>query len=206
MYNVFEGGAMDKKLLIKNTATKLFKETGQVTVREIANECHVNVASINYYFGSKSNLMAEIEEQMILDIHTFVNAIEEKSGSPEEAVELFIDVFYNFIMDAPGFFKYLIKEFSSNEVGQLLTLRKEINTGRLNEFLLKLIKEHTGLEDEVELGNRLAIFFTALAVSAITSKAIRSEYHKDAVLMNLLSTESNYKSYLRTLFDLILKK
>lgn len=197
---------MDKKTLIKETATKLFKETGQVTIREIAKSSNVNVASINYYFGSKSNLMTEIEEQMILDIHNFVEEIEMSNPSPEEAVNMFIDAFYLFIMDAPGFFKHLVKEFSSQEIGQFISLRKEVTSGKLNHFLMKLVQEHTGLEKGVELRNRLAIFFTALSVSAITSQGIRREYHEDAVLMNMLSEEDNYKSYLRTLFNLILKK
>ncbi|NLL69688.1 MAG: TetR/AcrR family transcriptional regulator [Epulopiscium sp.] len=41
---------------------ELFGSKGDMTTREIADKAGVNVASINYHFGSKKNLLKEVEK------------------------------------------------------------------------------------------------------------------------------------------------
>jgi AcrR family transcriptional regulator len=60
--HVFE--KMDKKEKIIQSATKLFSTQGfeGTSVREIASDAGVNVAMINYYFGSKEKLFESVVE------------------------------------------------------------------------------------------------------------------------------------------------
>ena len=69
----------DKKRRIKDSAISMFAQKGNVTIRELARETGVNVASINYYFGGKENLLAEIELAMVNRLHALIRNIEEKS-------------------------------------------------------------------------------------------------------------------------------
>ncbi len=55
---------MDKKGHILNNALKLFCQKGfdGTSVRDIASEADVNLAMINYYFGSKEKLFQNVIE------------------------------------------------------------------------------------------------------------------------------------------------
>jgi AcrR family transcriptional regulator len=196
---------MDKKTLIKNTAIELFKKTGQVTVREVSKACNVNVASINYYFGNKRNLMHEIEKQMVDNLQGFIVEIQSEERSLDESVALFIEKIMFFIVEAPGFFKYLINDFARHELNDLEILRTEINSGLFYNFMLDLIVKSTGLEDEDEIRNRFTIFFTSLSASAfILVNKMRFDDEED-YMVSQIADVNKYKDYMQALFRLILK-
>lgn len=71
---------MNQKQNLMTIATDLFVEKGydSVSVRDITEKARVNVASINYYFGSKENLFKEIISfeisKMLEDLDFFENA------------------------------------------------------------------------------------------------------------------------------------
>lgn len=197
---------MDKKTLIKNTAIDLFKMTGIVTVREISKACNVNVASINYYFGNKQNLMNEIEQQMVDELREFISKIKSEDRSIEASVSMFIDDIIFFISDAPGFFKYLITDFAQHDLDDLAILRNEINKGLFYHFMLDLIKKSTGLEDDKEIRNRFTIFFTSISASAfILVNKMGRNVDEDYVVAQI-SDIDKYREYMVALFNLILKK
>jgi len=52
----------ERKALLLETATKVFAEKGfrDTTIADICEAAHSNTASVNYYFGSKDELYAEV--------------------------------------------------------------------------------------------------------------------------------------------------
>ena len=47
----------DIKLKIIHSAEKLLREKGNFTIKDIAEDCYINIAAVNYHFGSKENLL-----------------------------------------------------------------------------------------------------------------------------------------------------
>lgn len=72
--------------LILKKSHKLFADKGfnGVSIREIAKECNVNIAAINYHFNNKENLYLQTIRESILqtkaDIHELYNQFKEKSS------------------------------------------------------------------------------------------------------------------------------
>jgi AcrR family transcriptional regulator len=58
---------MATRLRVLGAATRLFAEHGfrRVTVRQICEAAHANVASVNYHFGDKQRLYREVVEQAL---------------------------------------------------------------------------------------------------------------------------------------------
>lgn len=204
MYTKIKDGIMTKKELIKKTAKELFQSTGEVTTREIARITGVNVASINYYFGNKQGLILEIEDDIVNEIKDFTKNIDFIDST--SFIETFINAIYDFISEYPGLFKYLLQGFATNTPDLISKLRHEIVSGDFNFFLRTMIKTSTGIDDELEINNRVAIFFTSISVSAITINAIDINNIKSGPTFEQFKDEQNFKLFLKTLMNLILKK
>lgn len=85
---------MDKKEIIIQSAIELFSAQGfeGTSVREIATAANVNVAMINYYFGSKEKLFESLVEYRAAFLKgIFEELINNKSLSAIEKIDIIID-------------------------------------------------------------------------------------------------------------------
>ncbi len=85
---------MTKKEIIIESALNLFSTKGfeGTSVREIATEAAVNVAMINYYFGSKENLFKRVVEYRASFLKgIFADLINNSSLSSIEKIDFIID-------------------------------------------------------------------------------------------------------------------
>lgn len=84
----------------------LLKEKSDVTVKEISAQAFVNVAAINYYFGSKDELIA-IAVSEIMD--GFKREFIEKFDREFESYEGCLEQLLNFLMDFYGEYKGAVR-------------------------------------------------------------------------------------------------
>lgn len=106
---------MDKKTHILNSALKLFCQKGfeGTSVRDIATEANVNLAMINYYFGSKEKLFQNAVE---FKAGYLKSVFEELSSNTElsaiEKIGVVIDNYVERIFSNPLFHHLLHRELS----------------------------------------------------------------------------------------------
>jgi AcrR family transcriptional regulator len=84
----------DKKTHIINTAVELFAEKGfeGTSIRDIATKASVNVAMINYYFGSKEKLFeCMVEEKAAYTRGILEEIVNDQSLSEIEKIDRIID-------------------------------------------------------------------------------------------------------------------
>jgi len=193
----------DKKRRIKDSAISMFAQKGNVTIRELARETGVNVASINYYFGGKENLLAEIELAMVNRLHALIRNIEEKSLKPAEAGKLFIQDAYTFLKENPGFFKFIGGTVVDQNIPYTLKyINQEMTNGPLKKFVYSLIKESTGLKNEVEIENRCMIFFASLALPVF-----QPQFSQKGGFINyflVVIEKENFVSYMNSLMKMLM--
>ncbi|MFC3095528.1 TetR/AcrR family transcriptional regulator [Alteromonas sediminis] len=83
---------MNTKKRILIAAERLFAEQGfaQTSMREITTEADVNLAAINYHFGSKNNLIQAVFQryfdQLMPDLNKVLNAVNERDDVNVEDV------------------------------------------------------------------------------------------------------------------------
>lgn len=197
---------MDKKELIKETALQLFRQSGQVTVREISKKSGVNVASINYYYGSKDKLLTELEKLLIDEITLIIDTIIINSNTINERKENFINEIYKFVKNSPGFIKFIVALFTSRaQYDRLVLITKVFSGDKLKDFIGNMIRESSSIKDEDEINNRVAIFYTSLTVSVITAQAVNHPNNEGSFMITRFMEKEPFASYCNTLFDIILK-
>lgn len=80
-----------------DASARLFAERGfsKVTVREICQRAHANVAAVNYHFGGKDGLYQEIVSAAIRTMQSTTEEIRDAGArkAPEEQLAIFVRVF-----------------------------------------------------------------------------------------------------------------
>ncbi len=135
-----------KKQIILATINIIEKEgINSITTRKIAKEAGVNIAAINYYFGTKDDFLKEIFEHLI---NHFSKDIEVILTHTELSLFSLLKVFLTFIlrgsMEFPNIMKALLFQYSYYpEYGNKFSHQFE----RFNERVEKLLTEALNLKD-----------------------------------------------------------
>src|SRR3954468_14384736 len=104
---------IDKKDHILDVAEKVFSELGfdGASTRLISGEAGVNMAMLNYYFGSKEGLFLAIIERKIAHFQNILqNLGNNENMSPWEKMEIYIELYGDKIVSNNCFQKLLYKE------------------------------------------------------------------------------------------------
>ncbi|GAB6166237.1 CerR family C-terminal domain-containing protein [Thermostilla marina] len=95
----------DTKTRIIEAAGPIFAEKGfeGATAREICDAAGVNVAAVNYYFGSKENLYAEVvRSAMPVLAEDFTTVASDAGMTPEDKLRLFIRTLVEHMLGRPA--------------------------------------------------------------------------------------------------------
>lgn len=79
-----------------------------VTVRKIATKAEVNVAAVNYYFGSKENLISEALAYLTVQLKDTFNILKSNDEDPIPLLSDFITTYMRVIASYPDMVKSLI--------------------------------------------------------------------------------------------------
>lgn len=79
-----------------------------ITVRKIAEIAGVNVAAVNYYFGSKENLISEAFEYLTVQLRDTFNILKNDDKDAMALLSDFITSYMSVISDYPDMIKSLI--------------------------------------------------------------------------------------------------
>lgn len=142
--------SIDKKELIMQTAISLFSEKGYegTSIRDLAQKAEVNLAMINYYFGSKEKLFEAIVEERMEHIRGKIEDLENDKNLTEiEKIDLIIEAYVDRFLTYPDFHKVIEQEM-------LVSPRKEMHQ-KIIEAITQNINNFTKI---LEKGIRKKIF------------------------------------------------
>ncbi len=141
---------MSKKEHIMQKAIELFSEFGfdNTPIRELCQRAGVNIAMINYYFGSKEKLFEDIIEHKSHYIREMLQGLQADTSMNEmEKINKIIDVYVNRIWSHPLFHRIIHQEM-------LLKTRPEVNSIIEKMFMRNL----TTIKGIIEDGIRKKLF------------------------------------------------
>jgi len=146
----------------------------KVTVRKIAAMAGVNVAAVNYHFGSKEKVLNEALEHLMVQMKKIFNYLKDEEKPPEVRLETFIQKYSRTLFKYPDPVKNLIhqsihehsaknnfQEYLKNEGIELIKntihqLKPDENSSILYMLTMQLL---SSLAFPVLLGTRSAEIF-----------------------------------------------
>lgn len=133
---------IDKKDHILDVAERVFSDLGfdGASTRMISGEAGVNMAMLNYYFGSKEGLFLAVFERKISSFQTLLQNIGNEGISSWEKLEKCIDNYVDRIIVNNCFQKLINREMSISKRTDL--------TDKITEILMINILEFKKIFDE----------------------------------------------------------
>ncbi|AYL98002.1 TetR/AcrR family transcriptional regulator [Mucilaginibacter celer] len=98
---------------IKEAARMIFTKKGflATTIRDIAAEAQINVASVNYYFRSKENLFAFIMDEAIKKLFDKIEPVlNNENTSLHQKIELCVGYYIDQVVQNPDFVFFMVNE------------------------------------------------------------------------------------------------
>ena len=101
---------------IKDAARKIFTKKGflATTIRDIATEADINIASVNYYFRSKEKLFEFIMDETVGRLFNKVEPVlNNETMTVDEKIEICVGYYIDNILENPDFIFFTVSEIMS---------------------------------------------------------------------------------------------
>jgi AcrR family transcriptional regulator len=204
---------IDKKDHILDVAEKVFSELGfdGASTRTISGEAGVNMAMLNYYFGSKEGLFLAVFKRKIISFQDLLkNLGNDGTMTAWDKIEKYIELYTQRVVTNNCFQKLLYQELSMQRRGEL--------SDQITDILMKNVSEvQKILQDGVAKGEFKKNIDIELVIATIygtknfivntphlTSKVMGFDIQNDKVLEGQL--KPRIEAYLKTLLKCYLLK
>ena len=196
---------LNTKEKILSTTIELYGLKGDITVREICKKAGVNVASINYYFGSKDNLLKEVEKHYSNLLYKIQNEIiMDNSRGPREKLIDWADALMKFVLDYPALIMLVTNLVLEDQSYNPEIIDKFLGSLELKENIQEIIYSLTKIEDKEILNFKYMQLFSGI-IGPIVFQMIPNIKDANKVFLNLNNVEER-KRYIESLVDTIIKK
>jgi AcrR family transcriptional regulator len=179
----------DKREHIISKAVELIAEKGfeGTTIRDLANKADVNVAMVNYYFGTKEKLFEALVEKRALFMSQFIeNVISNKSLKPIEQLDQIIEGYITRFLADPKYHRVLQQEL-------LITQREH-----MHEKVIELISKNAlEIIQIIKKGIRTKVFHNVdpEMVFASILGTISQVLMSKSLCLKIMNKPANYDPY-----------
>src|ERR1700712_2593835 len=196
---------IDKKDHILDIAEKVFSELGYdgASTRMISGEAGVNMAMLNYYFGSKEGLyLAVFQRKISAFLELIQNIGNDDSISAWDKMERCIDNYVERIITNSCFHKLINREMSLNKRTELTDKMTTILMGNVLEFK-KIMQE--GI-DNGSFSPDTDVEFTIMTIFGTKNYLINSPHMASTMLGHDISDEVFMEHTLKPRMKVYMKK
>ena len=145
-----ENSMMDTQSRIIATAVDMIGRQINLnfTIREIAERAGVNIASVNYYFRSKDNLINEVEQHFINEISLTYEELKKSGQNPNEQIRKWAMKTMESMMEYPGIIFLIVTRLLSDRsdktgIAEMLDM--------IEQNLVPFLEKLTGKNDKLTI-------------------------------------------------------
>ena len=145
-----KGERVREKMIV--VTAQILREQGfkKTTVRRIAQEAHVNIAAIRYYFGSKEELIGLALEYMMGNLENIVACLDDPRLSARDRLRNYIRAYFALAEKHPALFRSITRPSSDAAQDTYFVYLTFLYDQVWTKFL-KNVRELSGLTDERDI-------------------------------------------------------
>ncbi len=190
-----------KQKIIQSTKS-LLKQNGQITIKDIADACYINIAAVNYHFGSKDALLTIVIEDIIEEIQTLTKKTLEtlpNTTPPEEILKIMIDTIYTFTTENIGIIKHLFLNEKTQDKHATHLINAFFTQSSFKEIILNHLSESTHINDKETLEAKYMLLFSSFTLPFF----LQIVTDNDPQQINTLKQSSFREKYIKELLKII---
>ncbi len=157
-----EKGEKIKQKIIDVTS-RILRNEGfkKATIRRIAKECNTNIASVNYYFGSKEELIGAALEKMIFNFEAIVSYLDKTDLPVKERLRKYILGYFKLAHQHPALFRS-ISNPSSNDAKDTYFIYLNLLHDQSWDKFLRNVGELSKINSQPDLEMKCMQVFSAM--------------------------------------------
>lgn len=195
--------SLDTRSKILQVAIDAVGLKGEITVRQIAEKAEVNVAAINYHFGSKNNLLKEVENYYAEILYNMMkDVLLKKESTPKEKLVLWTNSLMEFMFKYPALIALIVSLATEDREYNPILIQKVYLNEELENVITLLIKESTGITEERILKYKYLQMFSGI-LGPIISEVVSLTYGNNNHILNI-SEKGQREEYINMLIESIL--
>jgi AcrR family transcriptional regulator len=155
-----------KRKIIENTK-QLIQSQSMVTIKDIAEASYVNIAAVNYHFGSKEQLLNIVINEVLLDLkhhikHTVLDKIKEEPI--EETLESLMTYIYTFSLENMGILNYLFLTKEIQNESSSLLIETFFTDNEFTRLVYESLAENLNIQNPKESFAKYMILFSSFSI------------------------------------------
>lgn len=181
---------------VLDTRTKILQTTidiaglkGEVTIREITEKAGVNVASINYHFGNKNNLLKEVENYYSdLLYNSQEKILKDEAATPREILLNWAHSLLNFIFSYPALIGLIVNLTTEDKSYNPVLIQKIYLNKEIQVMVEEIIKESTGIDNPKLLNYKYLQLFSGI-LGPVVNRLVSQTFDEASSSMDFNSPE-----------------
>jgi AcrR family transcriptional regulator len=155
------------KKKIVNQAKSFLKSKGTFTIKEIAEACFINIAAVNYHFGSKENLLNIVLEEIIEELKSLlkltINQLPNDANN-EEVMEIILTMTYDFAIENVGIINYLFLQNEYQNENVHILIKEFFIDSPFTQEIYQKISDVTNSNDPETIRVKYLLLFSSFAI------------------------------------------
>lgn len=186
-------------------ATKmLLAQKGEVTIKDIAEYCHINIAAVNYHFGSKNDLIKLVMTDMLNELKSNLKQrVQHYDQNKQEITEFLTEMLslvYQFIFQHKGVLKYLFINLDQQESSTTQLIESFFTDNEFVDLVYHSLRKNIPNSDPKELMVRYLMIFSSFLIPLFIELI---QKNTELSTFDFLSDEAFKKIYITQLIKLI---
>lgn len=155
------------KELIINKTKELIIQNSDVTIKDIADACYINIAAVNYHFGSKENLISivindvinDLKKKVFLEVEKFDYHIDLKSS-----LARMLDIIYTFTVENIGVIRYLFLNDAHQQNSTHILIESFFSDNEFTQRVLEHIMNSLQITDKRIAYAKYMVLFSSFSI------------------------------------------
>ncbi|AFK86474.1 MULTISPECIES: TetR/AcrR family transcriptional regulator [Thermoanaerobacterium] len=198
------GEQLETKEKILNATIDIVGMKGEATIREITEKAGVNVASINYYFGNKNNLLKEVENYYAEKLlKSGYDILLDTTLTPQNRLFKWALNLIEYMYKYPALISIIVKLTHDDKSYNPVIIKKIYFNDEVQRIVENIIKDITKIEDSRILNFKYLQLFSGI-LGTVINHVVVSIYGDEKNILDLGDPEE-LRQYLVLLIESILR-